>query len=72
MATALLGAHTIRDENDFARHIDYIHINPVKHGYVTRVGDWRHSSFHRMVKLGVYPDDRAGDVSERGDAFGER
>jgi hypothetical protein len=25
-----------------------------------------------MVKLGVYPDDWAGDVSERGDAFGER
>ena len=64
--------HTIRDENDFARHIDYIHINPVKHGYVTRVGDWPHSSFHRMVKLGVYPEDWAGDVSERGDAFGER
>jgi len=64
--------HTIRDENDFARHIDYIHINPVKHGYVTRVGDWPHSSFHRMVKLGVYPEDWAGDVSDHGDAFGER
>ena len=24
--------HTIRDQNDFTRHIDYIHINPVKHG----------------------------------------
>ena len=23
--------HTIRDANDFARHVDYIHINPVKH-----------------------------------------
>lgn len=32
--------HTIRDENDFARHIDYIHINPVKHGLVTRLRDW--------------------------------
>jgi putative transposase len=31
--------HTIRDERDFARHIDYIHINPVKHGYVSRVMD---------------------------------
>ena len=32
--------HTIRDDNDFARHVDYIHINPVKHGLVTRVLDW--------------------------------
>jgi len=39
--------HTIRDESDFARHVDYIHFNPVKHGHVTRVRDWPHSSFHR-------------------------
>ena len=64
--------HTIRDESDFARHIDYVHINPVKHGYVTRVGDWPYSSFHRMVKLGVYPEDWAGDVSSHGGTFGER
>jgi putative transposase len=63
--------HTIRDENDFARHIDYIHIHPIKHGYVTRVGDWPHSSFHRMVKLGIYPEDWAGDFSDDGDVFGE-
>ena len=43
--------HTIRDENDLARHIDYVHINPMKHGLVERVGDWPYSSFHRMVKL---------------------
>jgi hypothetical protein len=47
--------HTIRDENDFARHVDYVHINPVKHGLVTQVVDWPHSSFHRIKKLGVYP-----------------
>jgi putative transposase len=64
--------HAIRDENDFARHIDYIHINPVKHGLVTRVRDWPFSSFHRMVKLGVYPEDWAGDVSDHDKAFGER
>jgi len=64
--------HTIRDENDLARHIDYVHINPVKHGLVTRVGDWSHSSFHRMVKLGIYPEDWAGDVAEFGANFGER
>jgi putative transposase len=64
--------HTIRDANDFARHIDYTHINPVKHGLVTRVRDWPYSSFHRMVKLEVYPEDWAGDVSDLDGAFGER
>jgi putative transposase len=64
--------HTVRDESDFARHVDYIHINPVKHGLVTRVRDWPHSSFHRMVKLGAYPEDWAGDLSDLGDVFGER
>jgi putative transposase len=64
--------HTIRDEDDFARHIDYVHINPVKHGLVARVRDWQPSSFHRMVSLGIYPDDWAGDLSDRGSDFGER
>jgi putative transposase len=63
--------HTIRDERDFARHVDDIHINPVKHGLVTRVRDWPHSSFHRMVKPGDYPEDWAGDLSDFDDAFGE-
>ena len=44
--------HTIHDNDDFARHADYIHFNPVKHGYVERVQDWPFSSFHRMVRLG--------------------
>ena len=64
--------HTIRDERDIARHIDYIHINPVKHGYVSRVVDWPYSSFHRMVRRGVYPPDWAGDVSGEEGEFGER
>jgi putative transposase len=64
--------HTIRDENDFARHIDYVHINAVKHGLVTRVMDWPYSSFHRMVIHGVYPEDWAGDVSGLDGEFGER
>jgi putative transposase len=33
--------HAIRDDTDFERHVDYIHFNPVKHGYVTQVSDWR-------------------------------
>jgi len=64
--------HTIRDENDFRRHIDYIHINPVKHGLVTRVSDWPYSSFHRMVRESVYPEDWAGDAAGLEGEFGER
>src|SRR6266702_218748 len=64
--------HTIRDEDDFARHVDYVHINPVKHGLVKRVCDWAPSSFHRHVELGHYPMDWAGDQSEAGLRYGER
>ncbi len=46
--------HVIRDETDFDRHFDYIHYNPVKHGYATSPAGWPHSSFHRWVGLGVY------------------
>jgi len=56
--------HTIRDETDFSRHVDYIHYNPIKHGLVSRVRDWPHSSFHRYVREGLLPDDWAGDVGE--------
>jgi len=64
--------HTLRDEADLARHADYIHFNPVKHGHVTRVRDWPYSSFHRMVRLGVYPADWAGDAHKSGAKYGER
>ena len=47
--------HQIRDDYDFEKHIDYIHYNPVKHGYVDRVCDWPYSTFHRYVRSGVYP-----------------
>jgi putative transposase len=46
--------HTIRDEDDLQAHFDYIHYNPVKHGYVTRPRDWRWSTFHRWVARGHY------------------
>jgi putative transposase len=46
--------HTIRDEQDFERHVDYIHYNPVKHGLAGAPRDWAFSSFHRWVKRGVY------------------
>lgn len=45
----------VRDEADFAAHMDYMHYNPVKHGHVKRVIDWPYSSFHRCVRQGIYP-----------------
>jgi len=45
--------HTITDEDDFENHFDYIHWNPVKHGYVSSPFEWPHSSFHRWVRQGV-------------------
>jgi putative transposase len=65
--------HAIRDETDFERHVDYIHFNPVKHGHVARVQDWPHSSFHRMVSVGILAEDWAGDFKEEeASGFGER
>lgn len=57
--------HLIRDEADYQAHMDYVHINPVKHGLVERVGDWPYSTFHRMVEAGVYPHDWAGGGEDR-------
>jgi putative transposase len=64
--------HVIRDEADLARHLDYIHFNPVKHGYVDKPGDWPYSSFHRMVRLGIYPRDWANPIEKEETGFGER
>jgi len=47
--------HLIRDEEDYQNHVDYIHYNPVKHGYVQQAIDWRYSSFHLWVKRKAYP-----------------
>ena len=52
--------HLIRDEADFSAHMDYVHINPFKHGLVKRLADWPHSTFHRLVEQGIYPADWAG------------
>ena len=63
--------HTIRDDADLERHVDYIHYNPVKHGLVARVADWPHSSFHRYVEQGVLPVDWGGDAADWPGRFGE-
>lgn len=52
--------HLIRDGRDFAAHMDYVHINPLKHRLVDRVADWPYSTFHRLTAQGVYAPNWAG------------
>ncbi len=63
--------HTIRDESDYAVHMDYLHNNPVKHGYVDKALDWPYSTFRHHVQRGFYPEnwgvgDMDIDVGEPG------
>ena len=53
--------HTIGDAQDYARHIDYVHINPLKHQLVTQVHDWPYSTFHRYVENGDIPANWCGE-----------
>jgi putative transposase len=46
--------HQLRDEEDFAKHMNYIHYNPVKHGYAKSPKDYPYSTFHQCVKEGLY------------------
>ena len=63
--------HAIRSDADLEKHVDYIHFNPVKHGHVTRVRDWPHSSFNRYVAKGLLPIDWGGDARKFTGKFGE-
>lgn len=54
--------HLIKDEWDYQAHMDYVHINPVKHGLVKAVQDWPYSTFHKMVEQGIYAQDWGGDM----------
>ncbi len=63
--------HLIRDDADFARHVEYCYINPVKHSLVRRVQDWLYSSFHRDVRVGIFPEDWAGEIEAFSGDFGE-
>lgn len=49
--------HALRDEEDFRRHCDYVHYNPVRHGLCRAPSDWPFSSFARSVEMGRYPAD---------------
>ncbi len=56
--------HTCKDQGDLNAHVDYIHYNPVKHGYVKSPYLWEHSSFGKCVKDGVYEMDWAAGGEE--------
>mgnify|MGYP001817373393 FL=1 len=62
--------HTVRDEDDLERCVDYIHWNPRKPALVDRVADWPWSSFHRFVRLGHY-DINWGGVAPKGVTDGD-
>jgi putative transposase len=63
--------HLIRNDADYARHVEYCYYNPVKHGLVASVSDWLHSSFHRDVEEGIVPADWGGTAEISGE-YGER
>lgn len=65
--------HAIRDADDYARHMDYVHFNPVKHGLVSHPAAWPYSSLHKCVRMGLYPADWGADGSAPDDVpAGER
>ena len=63
--------HTLRDEEDFIQHVEYIHYNPVNHSFVSQVKDWPYSSFHRYVRDSSYPSEWAGYSDDEISFFGE-
>ena len=64
--------HVIRDENDFARHLDYIHFNPVHHDICTDPFEYPFSSIWKWYDLGVYQRDWGCQESPDGEGeFGE-
>jgi putative transposase len=57
--------HLIRDEDELAALIDYVHFNPVKHGRVDRPADWPYSSIHRFIERGELNADWGTDGLQR-------
>ncbi len=56
---------------DYSRHLDYIHYNPVKHGYVKSPAEWQYSSIHRYINTGILPRDWAYHNESTDQPFGE-
>lgn len=62
--------HQIRDDRDFARHMDYVHYNPFKHGLCKHVAAWPFSTFHRYVAQGFYSSNWSGNPDAMEDIVG--
>jgi len=56
--------HTIQDDDDLDKHIDYIHFNPVHHGLVKSPGEWGLSTFQRFVQENRYAPDWTMDLGK--------
>ena len=63
--------HKIRDAQDFERHVNYIHFNPVKHVYVETVQQWPYSTFHQYVEKGILEANWSYHTSDGNGSFGE-
>ena len=64
--------HQLRSDTDLVRHVDYIHINPVKHGYVNAPAEWPYTSLHRYIQRGLLPSDWAVSMDLNFSNWGER
>ena len=49
--------HIIRNQEDLNKHIDYIDINPVKHGFIANAVEWKYSSIRQYFENGYYSKD---------------
>jgi putative transposase len=63
--------HQIRNDFDFARHVDYIHYNPVKHGYVEYAEEWPYSTIHEYIRQGILDKGWSGRIQIEEGGFGE-
>ena len=62
--------HAVRSETDYRKHVEYIHYNPVKHGYVQMPAKWPYSSFMRYVKKKIHSEDRGSTEPLPGGSVG--
>ena len=57
--------HVITNDDDLHKHVDYVHINPVKHGHAARASEWPYSSIHEYIRLGWAPEDWAAPMDDK-------
>ena len=72
LLSSFIGEHCIRDEQDYKNYVNYIHYNPVKHGYVKHPTDWRYSTVHDHILKGKVNQDWGYSEKDKDEIFGER